>query len=101
MTAIEQLAQWAGLSAQHAQLADVGLRDLFGDPGRAGSLTVQAGDLVVDLSKNRITAEVLDALVDLAEAAGVSEKIAAMFAGEHINATEGPGRPPHRAAGTR
>ncbi len=88
MTAIETTAQWAGLSALHAQMSDVHLRDLFGNPERAETFTEQAGDLVLDFSKHRITTEVVDALVSLAEVAGVEEKIRAMLAGEPINTTE-------------
>ncbi|CAN5788874.1 glucose-6-phosphate isomerase [soil metagenome] len=88
MTAIETTAQWAGLSALHAQMSGVHLRDLFGNPERAETFTEQAGDLVLDFSKHRITTEVVDALVSLAEVAGVEEKIRAMLAGEPINTTE-------------
>src|SRR5918994_3091327 len=58
------------------------------DPGRAPSPPFTAGDLHVDLSKNLLTGEILDALVDLAEQVGVPERRAAMFSGEHINVTE-------------
>ena len=58
------------------------------DPERASSLTFTAGDLYVDLSKNLVTAEVLHALVDLAEQVGLAERRDAMLAGEHINVTE-------------
>ncbi|MEE8602088.1 glucose-6-phosphate isomerase [Euzebya tangerina] len=88
MTDIEHTTQWANLVAHQAHHADITLRELFRVAGRAEELTYQCGDLVTDLSKNRITTEVLDALVDLAEVAGVQEKIDAMFAGAHINATE-------------
>lgn len=89
MTAIQTTAQWAALAALHAQMADVHLRELFGDPDRAEAFTVTAGDLVIDLSKHRITGDVVDALISLAEVAGVPEKIKAMLAGEPINTTEG------------
>ncbi|WP_370324119.1 glucose-6-phosphate isomerase [Euzebya sp.] len=89
MTAIETTPQWAVVAAHHAQLADIHLRELFGDPDRAEDLTVTAGDLVLDLSKHRATAETLDVLVELADAAGVEDRIRAMLAGEPINTTEG------------
>ncbi len=89
MTAIQTTAQWAALAALHAQIEGMHLRELFGDPDRATRLTVEAGDLVLDLSKHRLTEDVLDALVDLAEVAGVQERIADMLSGAPINTTEG------------
>ena len=65
------------------------LRDLFaGDPLRGEEMTVEAADLVLDYSKNRLTSETVGLLVALAERAGLRERIEAMFAGEHINVTE-------------
>ncbi|MDR1807771.1 MAG: glucose-6-phosphate isomerase, partial [Propionibacteriaceae bacterium] len=58
------------------------------DPARAQTLTFPAADLTVDLSKNLVTAPVLDALLALADEAGLAARRDAMFAGEHINVTE-------------
>ncbi|MGF0118378.1 glucose-6-phosphate isomerase [Promicromonospora sp. Marseille-Q5078] len=58
------------------------------DPGRAERMTHVAGDLHVDLSKNLATDETLDLLVRLAHEVHLPERLEAMFAGEHINATE-------------
>jgi glucose-6-phosphate isomerase len=58
------------------------------DPDRARSLTFEAADLTVDLSKGLITGEVLEALLSLAEEQGVAERRDAMFRGDHINVTE-------------
>ncbi|MGI9016618.1 MAG: glucose-6-phosphate isomerase [Euzebya sp.] len=85
---MQTTAQWANVTALHARLSDVHLRQLFGDPQRAVDLTYTVGDLTIDLSKHRVTPEVLDALVDVAEAADVAGRIAAMLAGEAINTTE-------------
>jgi len=49
---------------------------------------VDAVDVHLDYSKNRVTDETLRLLVALAERAGLRGRIDAMFAGEHINATE-------------
>jgi glucose-6-phosphate isomerase len=89
VTDIHTTAQWAALSRLHSQVADMHLRDLFGDPDRVASLSLTAGDLELDLSKQRITGEVVGALLDLAEVAGVPERIRAMLAGHPINTTEG------------
>lgn len=58
------------------------------DPDRATRFSVEAADLFADLSKNYLTDEVRDALVELAEQTGVPEHRDAMFAGERINTTE-------------
>ncbi|SED23378.1 glucose-6-phosphate isomerase [Nocardioides exalbidus] len=58
------------------------------DAGRTASLTHQAGDLHVDLSKTFLRDDVLAALLDLAAQTGVVERRDAMFAGAHINTTE-------------
>lgn len=58
------------------------------DPGRAKRYTFNAAGLHVDLSKNLITEEVFDALLQLAEQAEVADYRDRMFAGEKINVTE-------------
>ena len=79
---------WARLQALYESL-EPDLRGWFAaDPSRAKSFTFTAGDLYVDLSKNLINADVLSALVDLANQVGLVERRDAMFAGEHINVTE-------------
>ncbi|MCP3426100.1 glucose-6-phosphate isomerase [Rothia sp. AR01] len=79
---------WKALAAHRTEI-DPDLRSWFAaDPRRAEDLTVEAGDLVADLSKNLITAETVGLLLDLAREAGVERRRDAMFAGEHINVTE-------------
>jgi len=81
-------AAWAKLAALHADLAP-DLRAWFAaDPARAERFTLEAGDLFVDLSKNLLTDDVLDALVELAREVGLEQRRDAMFAGEHLNVTE-------------
>ncbi|MFI7419879.1 glucose-6-phosphate isomerase [Nonomuraea sp. NPDC049684] len=86
---ISQSQEWAALGKHHEELAGKQLRELFAeDPGRAGRMTVSAGDLYLDYAKHRATQETIDLLVALAERAGLRERIAAMFGGEHINVSE-------------
>lgn len=86
---ISQSQEWAALGKHHEELAGKQLRELFAeDPGRAGRMTVTAGDLHLDYAKHRATQETIDLLVALAERAGLRERVAAMFAGEHINVSE-------------
>jgi glucose-6-phosphate isomerase len=86
---IDQTPEWQALRRHHQELEDAHLRDLFAaDPARGETMTCEAGDLYLDLSKNRATAETVALLVELAERAGLRRRIDAMFAGEQINVTE-------------
>src|SRR5262245_39707746 len=81
--------EWKALAEHHASLRDVHLRELFAaDPARGETMTCEAGDLYLDWSKNRLTAETIALLVALAERAGLRDRIEAMFSGERINVTE-------------
>ncbi|MBM7500010.1 glucose-6-phosphate isomerase [Brachybacterium muris] len=81
-------AAWEALEA-HYQDQTTSLREWFDqDPQRAERFTHAAADLHVDLSKNLITAETVELLLDLAREVGLEDRRAAMFAGEHINTTE-------------
>ena len=65
------------------------LRELFAaDPGRADRYVLEVADLRIDWSKQLVDDAVLAGLIELAEAAGVTARRDAMFAGEHINVTE-------------
>jgi glucose-6-phosphate isomerase len=80
---------WQALSAHHAQIKELHLRQLFADdPGRAARFSAEGAGLFLDYSKNRITDETLRLLLQLAEERGIAKRRAAMFAGEKINATE-------------
>jgi glucose-6-phosphate isomerase len=88
-TPINETPEWAALAAHFAGHSSDHVRDLFAaDPSRGTTLVAEAGDLFLDYSKNRLTAETIALLVDLAAAAGLKARIDAMFAGEKINVTE-------------
>jgi glucose-6-phosphate isomerase len=82
--------QWKALAAHfEAEGRQFNLRRLFdADATRAERMTVSAGDLVLDYSKQRVNDETLRLLMDVARAARVEERRDAMFAGQHINTTE-------------
>ena len=89
MASVGDSPEWKALGEHHAQIRDAHLRDLFADDASRGTtFVVELGDLYLDYSKNRITAETVQLLVELAEAAGLRDRIEAMFCGEHINVTE-------------
>jgi glucose-6-phosphate isomerase len=86
---VSDSAEWQAVQGHAEKFSGVHLRDLFdSDPHRGQRLTAQVADLHVDYSKNLVTDEVLAALHALAERSHLRERIAAMFAGEHINTTE-------------
>jgi len=77
------------LKAHQATLANVHLRELFAqDDQRFEKFSVEACGLLLDYSKNRMTAETLTLLQELATTAQLQEWIARMFQGEKINNTE-------------
>ena len=80
---------WQALAAHHETIKNVTLRELFaGDATRGESLTAEGAGLFLDYSKNRITTETLQLLVQLAEERDLAGRRAAMFRGDHINVSE-------------
>ena len=87
---ISQTPAWQALRAHQARMADVHMRALFDDdPRRASRFSLEDAGLYLDYSKNRIVAETLRLLHDLAHTARLEHAIGRMFAGERINTTEG------------
>ncbi|MCF4006740.1 glucose-6-phosphate isomerase [Corynebacterium uropygiale] len=83
------MSAWTTLQQLYENSRSTTLRHLFdAEPGRASAWTFDGAGLHVDLSKNLITPEVRDGLLDLAREAHLEERIDAMFRGEHINLTE-------------
>jgi glucose-6-phosphate isomerase len=86
---LRQLEAWQELATHSDEIRDVHLRDLFaGDRDRGERLAVEAEDVYLDYSKNRVTDQTLRLLVQLAEERGLRQRIDAMFAGAAINSTE-------------
>ncbi|HWN98126.1 MAG TPA: glucose-6-phosphate isomerase [Blastocatellia bacterium] len=80
---------WKTLLTHHQNIRDVHLRKLFAeDPQRGERMTAEGVGLYLDYSKNRVTNETLDLLLQLADESGLRARIDAMFAGEKINITE-------------
>jgi glucose-6-phosphate isomerase len=85
---VDETVHWHILKDLFSTGRERSLRELFASEQRADHFTFTAGDLYVDLSKHLVTDEILTALVGLAEETGLPDRIASMFAGEHINTTE-------------
>ncbi|MBO4204601.1 glucose-6-phosphate isomerase [Micromonospora echinofusca] len=89
VTDVTATAEWQALREHAAQLRGAHLRELFAaDPHRGERLAGQAADLYVDYSKNLVTDETVRLLAALAGRVRLTERIAAMFSGAHLNATE-------------
>src|SRR6266498_5331086 len=81
--------EWAALAKHHDEIRDRHLRELFAeDPDRGRTMTVQAVDLYVDYAKHRVTRETFDLLFAVANAAGLPDRLNAMFRGDHVNVSE-------------
>ena len=84
------LSAWQALNAHYRDsMRAKTLAALFArDKDRPERFSLQAGDLLLDYSKNHVNATTRKLLFRLAKEAQVSEAIHAMFAGERINETE-------------
>lgn len=81
---------WKKLQTHFETIKSAQLKELFkSNPKRAEELTVKWDDFYVDFSKNRITQETLDTLIELANEVDLKDAISKYFEGDIINATEG------------
>jgi glucose-6-phosphate isomerase len=80
---------WKALEAHHRKVRGLHLRELFADDAERGDrMAADAAGVYLDYSKNRITGETLQLLLQLADESGLRSRIDAMFRGEKINVTE-------------
>lgn len=81
--------QWKALQQHFSQVGQQHLRELFAaDPTRGERLTAEGVGLYLDYSKQRVNADTLRLLGELAQACELQQHIAAMFSGDKINITE-------------
>ncbi|MEZ4658709.1 MAG: glucose-6-phosphate isomerase [Caldilineaceae bacterium] len=89
MSQLTESSAWRALTAHQAEMQNVQMRDLFADDlTRFERFALRFDDILFDYSKNRITPQTMDLLLDLARQQEVEQKIAAMFSGQKINTTE-------------
>jgi glucose-6-phosphate isomerase len=82
-------ALWKELDAHARELAATPLPRLFEkDPARFEKLSFKIPGMLVDFSKNKVTAETVKLLTALARARGLEDKRDDMFDGQKINVTE-------------
>ena len=80
---------WSKLQTHFEDIKTEHLRDLFSsNEKRANELTIKWDDFYADFSKNRITKETLNLLVELANEVDLKDAISKYFEGKIINATE-------------
>lgn len=80
---------WKKLEEHFKTIENDHMREMFmKDSNRAGDLSLKWSDFYLDYSKNRMTSETKQLLLELAEACGLEEAIESYFGGEHINVTE-------------
>ncbi|WP_420993907.1 glucose-6-phosphate isomerase [Cupriavidus sp. 30B13] len=85
------LHAWRSLLQHHEAIREIPMRDWFAEADadqRVAQFSLEAAGLFLDYSKNRITPQTFALLMQLADEAGVPGRRDAMFAGDHINATE-------------
>jgi glucose-6-phosphate isomerase len=90
MSELTHSAAWQALAAHQTVIRKQSLRGMFrADPARFDRFSLRLDGLLLDYSKNLITAETLNLLLDLARQEELEDWVARMFGGEKINASEG------------
>ena len=85
-----QTDAWKRLQEHFALMKDMQMRDMFQEePQRFSAFSLTLEDILIDYSKNILSAETLGLLTELAEEAGLKDAIEKMFSGDKINETEG------------
>jgi glucose-6-phosphate isomerase len=80
---------WGRLASLAAGLAGTTIRDLVDADGeRTAALTAEAAGIHLDFTRQRVTGDVVDTLLELATERGVLARRDDMLSGVHINTTE-------------
>jgi glucose-6-phosphate isomerase len=80
---------WQKLADHFEKIKGVHMKELFSqDAGRFQKFSARFNDILVDYSKNRITSETVQLLLELAREAELKKAIESMFSGKKINGTE-------------
>ncbi len=84
-----QTKSWKKLTKHFTEIKDVHLKKFFNDNSqRKQDFTINFNDFSIDFSKNRITQETIDLLVELANEVDLQDAIDKCFSGDKINETE-------------
>jgi len=83
------LPAWRALAEHYTRIKDLHMRELFAEePERFDKFSIKFNDILLDYSKNRITEETLQLLLQLARESDLAGWIQRMFSGQHVNNTE-------------
>ena len=89
MPTLTQSPAWQALEAHQRTMSGTAIAQLFAaDPQRCGNFSLRLGELLLDYSKNLVTAETVRLLVALARERDVESQTQRMFNGETINTSE-------------
>ncbi|WP_445714381.1 glucose-6-phosphate isomerase [Flavobacterium sp.] len=80
---------WQNIQAHYEKMQSTSMKDLFlSDESRADKFHIKWNDFLVDYSKNIITKETIDLLLNLANEVELKKAISSYFQGDLINQTE-------------
>lgn len=80
---------WIKLREHYSEMQNNSIKEMFAnDAQRAEKFHIKWEDFLVDYSKNNITQQTIDLLLELADEVGLKEAIRSYFSGENINQTE-------------
>ncbi|MDP2266286.1 MAG: glucose-6-phosphate isomerase, partial [Thiobacillus sp.] len=89
MTPLKELPAWKTLEQHFKAMRTYDMRTAFReDAHRFEHLSLRCGNLLLDYSKNRVTAGTMSQLMQLARESELESQRNAMFSGERINFTE-------------
>ena len=89
MSSINKSSSWKALKSHFEQIKPLHMRDLFSkDPDRFNKYHIQYDDFLVDFSKNIVTDETINLLINLAKEAKIEDWRDRLFSGDKINFTE-------------
>lgn len=77
---LTEMKEWQALAQHQKTIADTSMREWF--------QYLQAGEILLDYSRNRINDQTLSLLFNLANAQQLKQKIDTLFAGDKLNFTE-------------
>ena len=80
---------WQKLTNHFNDIQQINIKDLDKEVNRKAEFSLKLNDLSVDFSKNRITKETLNLLIELANEVDLKDAIEKQFSGDVINVTEG------------
>jgi len=84
-----ETAAWKALTAHFQEMENVQMKDLFAqNKDRFAQFSTTFEDILLDYSKNRMTQETLDLLIQLAKEVDLADAIEQMYSGQVINETE-------------